>query len=76
MTTLTFEHFAELEPEQPPYKEESRDCSCDNCEKGAQRLAFRCLIPVFLASALYTYGMLEGAPDGLLSGCERFACQA
>jgi hypothetical protein len=74
MTTLTFQQdLPSLETEDCATKIEPLSCSCDNCGQRAERLALRCLIPIVLASALYVYGMLDGAPEGLLNTFERFA---
>jgi hypothetical protein len=74
MTTITFQpDLANLETEVSATESDTLSCSCDNCGQRAERLALRCLIPIVLASALYAYGMLDGAPEGLLNGFERFA---
>ncbi len=77
MTTLTFQQdSATSEPEPCTPVKETITCSCESCDKRAERLAMRCSVGIVLASFLYAYGMLDGAPEGLLSEFERFACQA
>jgi hypothetical protein len=74
MTTLTFQSdLGVLESADRAPETESLSCSCDNCGQRAERLALRCVLPIVLASALYVYGMLDGAPEGLLNAFEGFA---